>query len=520
MGSAATDSAGNVALGYSISSSAINPGLAYTGKLANDTDMTQGETLVQCGTNSGCGGQTDYGRWGDYSSMSIDPADDCTFWYTGEYLPSTGVFNWKTRIASFTLPNCVPLVVDKFSLSLTPSSQTIEQGSSDVSTVTTAITNGAAQTVDLSATGMPFDTTVQFSPQSVSSGDASTMTVDVGEDTPVGTYKISVRGSGETDLQSQTFTLTVGLHNAVVDGDFENGLTGWDPPTNATVVAKAASTKKPKAGPPTPAHFAQIGVSSQFNGDGLLSQTVVVPVTGPNEHSSLSFWYRPQCSSSKTGDQLTAQLGAQTLLAVCTASKNWVKAAFDTTPYSGQTLALTFSSHSTGQKKPTYMLVDDIVLSKQLPGIANGDFESGDLTGWQTTGTGEYLPTPVQSPARGSWSVRLGTLSDPPTDAGNSTITQTIVVPGVKPVLNLVYQTPCKDVGYDYVLVQIRKNPGTQVLKTLLSTCPKKTSTKWVKASFDLSPWAGQSVTLALSVSNDESIPTVAYFDDVTLTSG
>jgi hypothetical protein len=126
----------------------------------------------------------------------------------------------------------------------------------------------------------------------------------------------------------------------------------------------------------------------------------------------------------------------------------------------------------------------------------------------------------VQSPARGSWSVRLGTLSDPPTDAGNSTITQTIVVPGVKPVLNLVYQTPCKDVGYDYVLVQIRKNPGTQVLKTLLSTCPKKTSTKWVKASFDLSPWAGQSVTLALSVSNDESIPTVAYFDDVTLTSG
>ena len=37
----------------------------------------------------------------DYSSMAIDPVDDCTFWYTNEYLKSTGAFNWNTRIASF-----------------------------------------------------------------------------------------------------------------------------------------------------------------------------------------------------------------------------------------------------------------------------------------------------------------------------------------------------------------------------------------------------------------------------------
>ena len=164
------------------------------------------------------------------------------------------------------------------------------------------------------------------------------------------------------------------------------------------------------------------------------------------------------------------------------------------------------------------MLVDDVLLSKQLPGIANGDFETGDLTGWQAIGAGEYAPTVVSSPARGTHSVRLGTLNDPPDDPGTSSVTQAIVVPGVSPKLKVAYQSPCKDVGFDYVLVQVRKNPGGQVLGTLVSACSK--ISKWQKGSFDLSAWAGQSVTLALSVSNDVSIPTVAYFDDVSLTSG
>ncbi|KZC43510.1 UNVERIFIED_ORG: hypothetical protein RHOFW104R5_09000 [Rhodanobacter sp. FW104-R5] len=46
-------------------------------------------------------------RWGDYSAMSIDPVDDCTFWYTSEYLQNTGSFNWNTRIGSFKFPTCL-----------------------------------------------------------------------------------------------------------------------------------------------------------------------------------------------------------------------------------------------------------------------------------------------------------------------------------------------------------------------------------------------------------------------------
>ena len=45
-------------------------------------------------------------RWGDYSDMTVDPVDDCTFWYTNEYLKASGTFNWSTRIGSFKFPGC------------------------------------------------------------------------------------------------------------------------------------------------------------------------------------------------------------------------------------------------------------------------------------------------------------------------------------------------------------------------------------------------------------------------------
>jgi hypothetical protein len=106
MGSVAMSGTGDIALGYSRSSSNSGdyPSIAYTGRLAGDAPgvMTQGETVLR----SGQGSQTDYNRWGDYSSMSVDPSDDCTFWYTNEYLPNTDSFNWKTRIGSFQFPGC------------------------------------------------------------------------------------------------------------------------------------------------------------------------------------------------------------------------------------------------------------------------------------------------------------------------------------------------------------------------------------------------------------------------------
>jgi hypothetical protein len=104
MGSIAMDKQGNIALGYSASSGTVKPSIRYTGRLATDALGTmQTENIIQAGGGSQTG---TLHRWGDYSAMTVDPVDDCTFWYTTEYLKTSGTWNWSTRIASFKFPDC------------------------------------------------------------------------------------------------------------------------------------------------------------------------------------------------------------------------------------------------------------------------------------------------------------------------------------------------------------------------------------------------------------------------------
>jgi len=99
MGSIAMDGNGNIALGYSVSSGTLYPSIRYTTRLASDaTGTLQSEATLIAGTAS----QTNANRWGDYSSMSVDPLDDATFWYTNEYL-SNSAQGWRTRIGKFTV---------------------------------------------------------------------------------------------------------------------------------------------------------------------------------------------------------------------------------------------------------------------------------------------------------------------------------------------------------------------------------------------------------------------------------
>jgi len=104
MGSIAMDKVGNIAVGYSVSDSQTFPSIRYTGREVGDPLGTlQTEKTIIAGGGSQKGGLN---RWGDYSAMSVDPVDDCTFWYTTEYLKSNGSFNWSTQIASFKFPTC------------------------------------------------------------------------------------------------------------------------------------------------------------------------------------------------------------------------------------------------------------------------------------------------------------------------------------------------------------------------------------------------------------------------------
>jgi hypothetical protein len=107
MGSIAMDKKGNIALGYSVSNATtVYPGIRFTGRLKSDPldQMTLGEGVIV----DGSGSQLHPGsRWGDYTSMNLDPTDDCTFWYVNEYIQTTGRGPWQTRIASFRLPGCI-----------------------------------------------------------------------------------------------------------------------------------------------------------------------------------------------------------------------------------------------------------------------------------------------------------------------------------------------------------------------------------------------------------------------------
>jgi hypothetical protein len=110
MGSVAMDRFGNIGLGYSVVNGVdVYPGIRYTGRAAGDPLGLM--TIAEMTIIDGSGVQrTVNSRWGDYTSLNVDPVDDCSFWYVNEYYTAAGeassVAGWQTRIASFRLPGC------------------------------------------------------------------------------------------------------------------------------------------------------------------------------------------------------------------------------------------------------------------------------------------------------------------------------------------------------------------------------------------------------------------------------
>src|SRR5207248_691486 len=187
MGSAAMDQSGDIAVGYSVSSTTVDPSIRYAGRLATDPlgALSQGEATLKAGT----GIETDFtGRWGDYSSMSVDPTDDCTFWYANEYFPTTSDRGWHTRIGSFKFPSCGPApTIDGFD----PTS-----GSPGTSVAITGTNLNGATAVKFHGTSATF---------SVTSPTAMTATVPAGATTG----PIAVTTPGGVATSASDFTVTV-----------------------------------------------------------------------------------------------------------------------------------------------------------------------------------------------------------------------------------------------------------------------------------------------------------------------
>ena len=295
MGSAAQDSAGNMALGFSVSSSGTKPAIHYTARLAGDPagTMTQGEGTLIDGTGSQL---SNLNRWGDYSMLGVDPVDDCTFWFTSEYLKSDGTFNWSTRIGSFKLPGCgtpPPPPGNDFSISANPSSVSAQQGASATSTIATAVLSGTAETVTFSATGLPAGATASFNPASVTAGGGSTLTIATATTTPAGTYAITVTGTATSATHSTTVTLTV------------TGIT--PPPSPDFSLAVSPASRSIKAGLAV-SYAVTVTPTNGFTG------SVALSASGGPAGATFSFSPNPTSTSSTLTVQTVAgRLGTNTI---------------------------------------------------------------------------------------------------------------------------------------------------------------------------------------------------------------
>ena len=201
MGAISMDSDGNMSVGYNISSTSTFPSLGYVGRLAGDPlgTMPQGEHTLVAGSASNASN-----RYGDYSAMSVDPEDDCTYWFTGEYNSSS---TWSTRIGKFKFDSCVP--GPDFTMDVTPQELTICAPLDAEYLVDLDSLLGFNEPVTLAVTGEPAGTTPGFSTNPVVPPGSSDLTLtDTGLANP-GEYSLEINGTAASSSKFRTVSLTL-----------------------------------------------------------------------------------------------------------------------------------------------------------------------------------------------------------------------------------------------------------------------------------------------------------------------
>ena len=269
-----------------------------------------------------------------------------------------------------------PPPTNDFSVSDAPASGSVTAGASATSTVTTAVTSGSAQSVALSASGLPAGATASFSPASVTAGGASTLTIATASTTPAGTYTVTVTGAAASGSHTTTLTLTVtapsgGCTSAqlLANPGFESGATSWTQTSTLgfTPITKATSAE--------PAHSGSW--IADFNGNGskdtdTASQSVTIPAGCT---ASLSYWLNvdsTESTTTATPDTFTVQVlnSAGTVLGTVGSYSNldnssgYTQFTADLSAYAGQTVTLKFTGTETDTSGgTTNFVLDDTALT-------------------------------------------------------------------------------------------------------------------------------------------------------------
>ena len=287
MGSIAMDSAGNMALGYSASNGTTTfPSSWYTGRLASDplNTMPQGEGIIVNGTGSQTGSQ----RWGDYTSMNVDPVDDCTFWYVNQWVPTTSSVGWQLRIGAFRFAQCGTA---DFTLGATPQSVNVCAPADASYTVNVGQVSGFTNPVTLGTTGTPAGATTNFSVNPVTPPGSSALTVGTAA-VAAGNYSFDITGSSTTGTKN----VTVGLNVATAAPGAPTLLT----PANNALNVPAAPTFTWNAVAGATTYSIQVATDAGFSNIVASATGLAAPTWTSNVtlNTSTLYYWRVQASNA------------------------------------------------------------------------------------------------------------------------------------------------------------------------------------------------------------------------------
>jgi hypothetical protein len=344
MGSIAFNSLGDIALGFSASNNtnpSVFPSVFYTARHAGDPpgQMTLGEGSIINGTGSQTGSQ----RWGDYTSLWVDPADDQTFWYVNQYVPTTSSIGWRLRIGAFNLGGGTPTPTPTASPSATP-------------TVTATSTPTPTPTATHTPTGTP-TATPTASPTCTPGDVIGNGGFETGSFSP---WVILDQNAAPVVTNTQAHSGTFSGYA----GDAPDGFCGF-PGTEAL-------------------------------GDSSFYQQFTVPAGG----GTLSFWHWDCTTDTIAFDWQDAYITdtngniLQTIFHQCSDNEAWVQQTVNMTPYAGQTVRLKFLVHEDGFGDLTGMYVDDV----SLPGQCGSPSPTATPSGTPppcSWSAGPDMPTPL-----------------------------------------------------------------------------------------------------------------------------
>jgi hypothetical protein len=460
MASIGMDQAGDIAMGYSVSSSTVSPSVRFTGRTPADPANTmEAETNIVTGTGSQTGTLT---RWGDYSAITIDPVDDCTFWYTTEYMKTSGTFNWNTRIANFKFPGCGG--TPDFSLSASPTSVSVTQGGSGSSTVTVNPIGGFTGSVTLSASGLPAGVTASFGTNPTTS--TSTVTFSASSTATTGTSTVTITGTSGSLTHTTTVSLTV---TAPAQPDF----------------SLSAS--------PTSVAVTQGGTGS--------STITVNKVNGFTGSVTLSASGLPAGVTASFGTNPTTSTSVLTFTASSTATVGTA-----TVTVTGTSGTLT---HTT-----TVSLTVNSSAAQNL--IVNGGFENGSAP-WTLT-AGVLNSSASEPPHSGTFDAWLDGYGTTHTDSA----TQTVTIPSTATTATLTFwlhidtAETTTTTAFDKLQIQVLNSSNT-VLATLGTFSNLNKAAGYSQKSFSVIQFKGQTIKIRFLGTEDVSLQTSFVIDDVAL---